>query len=221
MDHPCHKCGHSIEDGKPFCAECGAPQIRVLVPDAPAESVAAGQTILPAIVHKGGPAFPATTIAALPGFHTVRPCALAAGIAALLMFLGLNPFVAALAAGFLAGTYFQRGSSGIAIRPAGGARLGALSALMLFGIATILETAAVVFLHKGVEIRSQVMEKIQQAAGRYPGSDIQPFMDFVSSPAGFAFLIGASLIFGLMAFVILGGVGGAISAAFSGGRNRR
>jgi hypothetical protein len=34
MDHPCYKCGHSVEDGKPFCSQCGAPQIRVLLPEA-------------------------------------------------------------------------------------------------------------------------------------------------------------------------------------------
>lgn len=221
MDHPCHKCGHSIEDGKPFCAECGAPQIRVLIPQAAPEPIVTGETILPAIIHDGVSAFPGATIPRLPGSHAIRHCALAAVLAALLMFLGLNPFVAALVTGFLAATFFQRGSSGNAIRPAGGARLGAVSAVMLFGIATVLETAAVVFLHKGADIRSQLMEKIQQAGARYPGSDIQPFVEWVSTPGGFAFMIGASLIFGLMAFVILGGVGGAISAAFSGRRNRR
>ena len=34
MDHPCYKCGHLVEDGKPFCAQCGAPQIRVAMPEA-------------------------------------------------------------------------------------------------------------------------------------------------------------------------------------------
>src|ERR1700737_1034985 len=41
MDHPCHKCGHSIEDGKAFCAQCGAPQIRVAVAEPSALSAAA------------------------------------------------------------------------------------------------------------------------------------------------------------------------------------
>ena len=29
MEHPCHKCGAAVEDGTPFCKQCGAPQIRV------------------------------------------------------------------------------------------------------------------------------------------------------------------------------------------------
>ncbi len=38
MDHPCHKCGQSAEDGVPFCSHCGAPQIRVAMAEpAPVE----------------------------------------------------------------------------------------------------------------------------------------------------------------------------------------
>ena len=40
MDHPCYKCGHSIEDGKPFCSQCGAPQIRVAMPEPLAPAMA-------------------------------------------------------------------------------------------------------------------------------------------------------------------------------------
>jgi len=29
VEHPCHKCGAAVEDGTPFCKQCGAPQIRV------------------------------------------------------------------------------------------------------------------------------------------------------------------------------------------------
>jgi len=150
----------------------------------------------------------------------VRPCALAAAVATVLMFLGLNPFVAALGTGFLAATFSQRRNPGSTIRPAVAARLGAFSGLLLFGMSTILETLVVVVLHKGPEIRSELMDKVQQAAARYPGPQVEPFLEFVKSPGGFAFMVIASLVFGLVAFLILGGVGGAISAAFAGRRNR-
>ena len=29
MEHPCYKCGASVEDGIAFCPRCNAPQIRV------------------------------------------------------------------------------------------------------------------------------------------------------------------------------------------------
>ena len=49
MDHPCYKCGHSIEDGKPFCSQCGAPQIRVAMPEPSLELVPAGDGAVPAL----------------------------------------------------------------------------------------------------------------------------------------------------------------------------
>jgi hypothetical protein len=65
-----------------------------------------------------------------------------------------------------------------------------------------------------------MMEKIQQAAARYPGPEAQPFLDFVRSPNGFAIMMVASVIFGFVAFVVLGGCGGALAATFLGRRDR-
>jgi zinc ribbon protein len=221
MDHHCHKCGYSIEDGKPFCSQCGAPQIRVATPGPP-EPIAAGDGPLMALVHETEPDFPGVSISSLPAgwSYALRPCALAAAIAVLLMFLGLNPFVAAFGTGFLAVTFSQRRNSGAPLRPAAAARLGAFSGLLLFGMSTILETFVVVVLHKGPEIRSEMMDKVQQAAARYPGPQVEPFLEFVKSPGGFAFMMVASLVFGLVAFLILGGLGGAVSAAFGRRRDR-
>jgi zinc-ribbon domain len=222
MDHPCHKCGNSVEDGKAFCSQCGAPQIRVATPEASAELLAAGGAPIPALVHEANASFAGIPVSALPAgwSYAVRPCALAAAIAVVLLFLGLNPFVAALGTGFLAATFSQRRSPGAAIRPAVAAKLGALGGLLLFGMSTLLETLVVVVLHKGPEIRSEMMDKVQQAATRYPGPQAEPFLEFVKSPSGFAFMMVASLVLGLLAFLILGGVGGAISAALGGRRGR-
>jgi zinc-ribbon domain len=222
MDHSCHKCGHSVEDGKAFCSQCGAPQIRVAIPEVPAELIAAGGSALPAVVRETGSDFPSIPLSSVPArwSQALRPCALAAAVAVVLMFLGLNPFVAALGVGFLAVMFSQRHNPGPAIRPAAAARLGAFSGLLLFGASTILETLVVVVLHKGAEIRGEMMDKVQQAAARYPGPQVEPFLEFVKSPGGFAFMMIASLAFGLVAFLILGGIGGAISAALGGRRGR-
>jgi hypothetical protein len=221
MDHPCHKCSHIVEDGKPFCSQCGAPQIRVAIPGPP-EPIAAGDRALPVLAHEAEAGFPGVSISSLPArwSYALRPCALAAAIAVVLMFLGLNPFVAALGTGFLAATFSQRRNPGSAIRPAAAARLGAFSGLLLFGMSTVLETLVVVVLHKGPEIRTELMDKVQQAAARYPGPQVEPFLEFVKSPGGFAFMMVASLVFGLVAFLILGGLGGAVSAAFGRRRDR-
>jgi hypothetical protein len=221
MDHPCYKCGHSVEDGRPFCAQCEAPQIRVAVAE-PATELAASAEAVTALGGEADTGLPGSA-SSLPvqwphAPSQIAPCALAAGVAALLMFVGLNPFVAAIVAGFLAVSFSRRGTL-TGLRTGGGARLGALSGLLLFGASTILEMLAVVVLHKGADIRAQMMEKFQQAAARYPGPEVKPFLEFVNSPDGFAIMMVASLIFGLIAFILLSALGGAVGAAFLGRRD--
>jgi hypothetical protein len=222
MDHSCHKCGHSIEDGKPFCSQCGAPQIRVTLPEPPAALVLAGDGTVAAGEVEVGAVLPGIAVNSLPESWSrdMKPCSLAAALALVLTFLGLNPFVAALGTGVLAVALSRRRSSGTVIRPAAGARLGAIGGLVLFGMSTIFETLAVAVLHRGAELRSEMMDKIQQAAARYPGPQVQPFLDFARSPGGFAFMMVASVIFGLVAFIALGSLGGALCARFMGRRGR-
>jgi hypothetical protein len=223
MDHPCHKCGHSIEDGKPFCAQCGAPQIRVAMAEASPESMPAGDGAMPEQPREVGPhslSLPASPLS-LSWAQALKPCALAAAVAVVLQLLGLNPFVGALAAGFLAAAFSRRHGFGTVVRAGAGARLGVLSGFLLFAMSTIPEMFAVAVLHKGAEMRSQMMEKLQLMATRYPGPEVQPFLDFVKSPDGFATMMVASVLFGLVAFVVLGGLGGALGAAFLGRNDRR
>ena len=221
MDHPCHKCGNTVEDGKAFCSQCGAPQIRVAVPEASPESLPAGGGAVTALDREVGPSFPPIS-SSLPvsWAHTLQPCALAAAVALGLTVLGLNPFVAALGTGFLAVAFSRRRGPGTLIQGGAGARLGALSGLLFFGASTILQTLAVAVLHKGAEIKSEQLDKLQQWATRYPGPEVQPFLDFVKSPDGFAILMVASLIVACVAFIVLGSCGGALGAALLGRHNR-
>jgi len=219
MDHQCYKCGQNIEDGKPFCPQCGAPQIRVAMAEAAAELAHAGDIAAPALGHElslEASGVPATSLAR---WHQAQPAALAAGVALLLIPLGLNPFVAALGTGFLAVVFARRRGPGSGIRTAAGARLGALSGLFFFGTLTFLVTLAVAVLHKGAEVRGQLIDKFQQAAARYPGPDVPSFLDFARSPSGLAFLLGTLLIFGFVACIALGAIGGALGASFLGRRN--
>ncbi len=211
-----------IEDGKPFCPECGAPQIRVVLPESPAPAAVAGEAAVLAGHAQPEPALhgePSNPLAA-GRFHDLKPCALAAGIAIVLSFLGLNPFVAALGAGGLA-TVFSGRRALATLPPAMGARLGAMSGLLLFGFSTLFETLAVVLLHKGAELRAQMLDKVQQISQRYPGAQVQPFLDFVKTPEGFAFMMAGSVVFALVAFIALGSAGGAIAAAVLGRSHRR
>src|SRR5207302_5475031 len=95
MDHPCHKCGHSVEDGKAFCAQCGGPQIRVAVAEPPSPAVAGnvspdGLTAFSldppsAPIARSAPA-PATRV---QWSRALRVCAVAALISLVIMSLRL------------------------------------------------------------------------------------------------------------------------------------
>jgi MFS family permease len=222
MNYSCHKCGRTLEEGRPFCPDCGAPQIRVVLPEPSPEPALAGDGAVLQEHAEAVHVLPSDSANALPpGWsHDLKPCALAAAIAITLSLVGLNPFVAALAAGWLAVTFSRRRTLGSALRPGTGARLGAITGLLIFGMSTIFETLAVVLLHKGAELRSEMLDKVQQVAQRYPGPEVQPFVDFIKTPEGFALIMVGSVIFGLIAFIALGGVGGALGAWFLG-RNQR
>ena len=222
MNYSCYKCGRTLEEGRPFCPDCGAPQIRVVLPDASPQPVLAGDGAVLQGHAEAVHVLPIDSSNSLPRgwFHDLKPCALAAGIAIALSLVGLNPFVAALAAGGLAATFSRRLIPGTALRSRTGARLGAITGLLIFGISTIFETLAVVLLHKGAELRSQMLDKVQQISQRYPGPQVQPFLDFVRTPEGFAFMMVGSVIFGLVAFIALGALGGAAGAWFMGRRQR-
>ncbi len=157
------------------------------------------------------PGIPARSV---PGqlTQTMRSCVLAAALAFGITLLGFYPFIAAFGAGFLAVIFFRRRNPGIAIRRAAGAKLGAVTGAIFFGASTLLQMLALAVLHKGPEIRSEMIETFQKAAARYPGPELQPMLDFVKSPDGFAFMMVASLVVGGVAFVVLGGAGGALGA---------
>jgi hypothetical protein len=222
MDHPCHKCGNSVEDGKAFCSQCSAPQIRVAAPEPLPESIPAGNGSVGALDREVGPISSGIPLGSLPvsWAYALQPCALAVAVAIGLTVLGLNPFVAALGSGFLAVAFSRRRSPGTLIPRGTGAKLGAFSGLLFFGVSTILEALALAVLHKGAEVRSVMLDKVQQAAARYPSSEVQPFLDFVKSPDGFAIMMVASVVFGLVAFVLLASCGGALGAALLGRRDR-
>jgi hypothetical protein len=221
MDHPCHKCGHIVEDGKAFCSQCGAPQIRVMASEPSLDPAAANGGAVRALDGEAGPGFASIPANPLPVSRgALLPCALAAGVAMGLTALGLNPFVAALSAGFLAVAFSRRRGSGTLIRSGSGARLGAICGLMFFAMSTILQLLAVAVLHKGAEIRSEILDKVQQAAARYPGPEVQPFLDFAKTPNGFATIMVGSVMFGLVAFIVLGSCGGVLGATLLGRHDR-
>jgi hypothetical protein len=213
MEQSCYKCGHMIDEGRPFCPHCSAPQIRV----APLAEVASVPQVAAAL-----PASETVPVLAVPMHwsHAVRPCALAALVGLLLMTLGLHPLVAMLVVGFLGVVFYRQGKPGVSLTAGAGARLGALSGLLWFAMSCILEAGVVLVWHKGPEIRQGLLAVIDQAASRTSDPQALAVFDRFKTPEGIEFLMVAGLIVGFLASVALGALGGVLAAKVLGRRNR-
>jgi hypothetical protein len=222
MEQSCYKCGQLVEEGIPFCPHCGAPQIRVVIAQAaPALAVAADTPITTESPNQS--AEQAVPVVAVPMHWSgaMKPCALAALVGVVLIFLGLYPIVAMLSAGFLAVIFFRQGNPGFSIRTATAARVGALSGLLWFAIASIVGTLLTMVLHKGPEIRSKALEMLQQMASQTTDPQAIAMFDRFKSPEGLEFLMIASLLLAFLASLILGSLGGVLAGFMLRRRDRR
>lgn len=219
MEQPCDKCGQTVEQGIPFCPFCSAPQIRVIVAEPPPQPLAYATASQESVVL---PASQTVPVLALPmqWSASIRPCALAAVVGSLLMYLSLNPFVAMACAGFLAVLFYRQRRPGILVRAAVGAGLGALSGLLLFAISSVLEALLVIFLHKGPEFRNAILAKIQELSSQNSDPQVLALFARIKTPEGFEFFIILCLIAAFFAAIVLGGLGGTLAAVTLGRRDK-
>jgi hypothetical protein len=228
MDHPCYKCGQSTEDGKPFCLQCGAPQIRVTMPE-PEALPAAGNVVsdVSADVSINDPLIlaPPLSVAPISGGvewpRAIRACAIAALVSILVMTLRLMvPPLAMLAAGCLAVILYQRRNPTRRVDARCGAQLGAVTALFCSGVLAIVSAIVLAVLQSSGEIRQQVIDALQQVASRSNDPQMQATLDLLKKPEGLA----AKLILAMVGFLLIsvaaGSLAGALTGAFISRRKR-
>jgi len=210
----------------PFCSHCGAPQIRVTVAE-PVPVVISESEVGPALLANtlGDPSRASVSAGGLrlpvQWSRALQPCALAAFIAAVVMSTGLVALpLAVLGAGFMAVAFYLRRTPGTVVSTTEGARLGACSGLLCFGMWAVLEALAVAVLHKGPEIRKVMLDAVEQTASRYSEPQFQASLEFMRSAAGLTVMMIGSLIVAFLACVILASIGGALAGAFFGRRAR-
>jgi len=221
MEQPCYKCGQTVEEGVPFCPHCSAPQIRVVI----AEPAAPPLAFATATASRDSVALPASQtvpVLALPmqWSDAFKPCALAALVASLLMTLGLNPFVAMFSVGFLAVVFYRQRRREIMIKATAGAGLGALGGLLWFAMSSVIEALVVIFLHKGPELRNELMVRIQQAASQTNDPQVLAIFERLKTEGGLEVLMVTGLIFAFLAAIVLGSLGGALGGVILGRRDR-
>jgi hypothetical protein len=222
MEHSCYKCGHVVADGKPFCGECGAPQIRVAVAEsaaAAARPASESPNLIPALADASAllRGLNVPRIAAIEWPRALPLCAIAALVAALIMSLGLMiPLLAALGAGFLAVNLYHRRSAAWAGNARSGAQLGAVCGAMFFAIAAVLQTAVMAILHTQGQVREKIMDALQQAATRSSDPQVQIAFDQLKTPEGIALMMVLGLTALLVVSIAAGCVAGALTGAFLG-----
>jgi hypothetical protein len=227
MDHPCYKCGQIVEDGKPFCLQCGAPQIRVAVPEPAMPSVAG-------VISSDEPAIYALEQSKVPeplrpaGFFPgiewprgLRVCALAALISVVVMsFRLVVPLLAVLGAGVLAVIFYRHRSPDWKANGRSGAQLGAVTGLLCSSVIALACGIVFAVLQAGGQVREQALEALKQAASRSNDPQMQATLDLLMKPEGLA----AKLILAVIGFflisVVVGSVAGALTGAFLGRRKR-
>jgi len=222
MEQACYKCGQSVEEGRPFCPHCMAPQIRVLVEEPVMAAAHLSEPASVALATDSLPASETVPVLAVPmGWsEALKPCALAAVVASVLMGLGLYPWVAMVSVGFLAVIFYRQGHPATGIRAATGARLGALSGLLWFAMSSLLEAFAVLVLHKGPEVQKALSEALEQFSKRTSDPQTLAMFERFKTPQGHEFLMLLILVMGFFTAIILAAIGGALCGAVLGQRNK-
>jgi hypothetical protein len=228
MGHLCYKCGRDLEDGRPFCLECGAPQIRVAMPEpvAVAGNVSSDVLSAPPVFSLDPPRAPVPlSAAALSGGidwpRALRVCAVAALISIVVMTLRLMvPLLATLGAGCLAVVFYRRRNPTWRGGARPGAQLGAVTALFSSGVLAIFSGIVFALLQAGGQTRQQLLDALQQVASRSNDAQMQAALDLLKQPEGLA----AKLIIGMVGLFLVsvaaGSLAGALTGAFLGRRNR-
>jgi hypothetical protein len=221
MENPCYKCAQTVEEGVPFCPHCSAPQIRVVLAEPAPQPLAFAATTSPDSAAL--PASQTIPVLALPmqWSQALRPCALAAMIGTLLIFLGLFPFVATFCVGVLAVISYRQRSPGTRVKAGIYVKLGALAGILCSGIISSLFALAVTVPEIRTKMQEQSIEGAQRAAAWFPGNpSIQALMDQLKTPQGFVNALIAWCVVLFVLSALAGSLGGALGGAILGRRDK-
>ena len=219
MQNICYRCGRPIEGQPAFCADCGAPQIRVSRP-APAQNA---ETPAPDL-----PSFPEARfsssqgLALSPGIawrdfiRTAIPLAALTGILTLVLPpLGLFVLLPANLVWAIS-RYLRRRP--MDLRGGQGARMGAMMGALSFGFFLASFFAGLPFFW--ADFHNVVIVRIHEIAAQNPDPQAQQMMQRFVTPDGFIVLTAMVLGTFLLIFLVIGMASGALAIAVGKARNR-
>jgi hypothetical protein len=200
-----------VEDGVPFCKQCGAPQIRVIgIEPAPAPPDLS-DTDQPAVSPLGLPSLPSARVQwsrALPGAALGGVFSL---LASAIPFAIFGP--AFLAGGALSVMLYRRHDKQRIPAVGAGAQIGAASGGFGFLFPAILLIATLVY--RPEELRQGVLDSVSHALGRgYDPAKLQQVQELLKTPHGLTFFVAFGLFLMFLIFVVGSSIGGALYAAW-------
>ena len=206
MEHPCYRCGATVEEGNAFCPQCAAPQIRVALEEAPESSGAPSRSLAPLDLSGAS---------AIDWPNAFPACAWAGLIAGLLIMvpLGASFWLGMLASGFLAVIFYRRRQPILELSPRMGARLGAASGVVGFCTFALLTAIETLLRNSGGELRAALLEAVRQSGAHNADPKAQPILDFLRTPQGLTVVLVMGFVVMFLAFLVFSALGGAIGAA--------
>jgi hypothetical protein len=212
-----------VEDGRPFCPQCRAPQIHVqiAIPDAEgatglnsapdefsAETVQTTHSDRPSTIAESTIAGRTMAGSAMNRRIAVR-AALKAGV--LGVFIGMIPLLGIVLTGALA-VYFYRRESKFVLPVALGARLGGAAGIVVFAINALFAVLTIVF-HAQQEYIDDILKIAQRYGVNTDTPQFQASIHNLFTPRGLASFFIISLV--------LASIGGALASRFMRPRNPR
>jgi hypothetical protein len=212
-----------VEDGRPFCPQCRAPQIhvQVAVSDADVSQALnrAPDDFSPAIALETRLASSQTRQASsgtsMDRGKAVR-AALKAGVLGVFISIISVPLLGVLLAGALA-VYFYRRENGFALPAALGSRIGGAAGVVSFAIGALLITIQIFVFHAQQKYIDGILKVAQKFGANAADPEIQASIHNLFTPSGLVITF-----FFLMIFtVVLSSLGGALASLFLRHRNPR
>lgn len=210
VEHSCQQCGNTVEDGRPFCPQCRAPQIHVqaAVPDDVIGSEIAVETGL-----APPPPLRALSVTTIDKGAAVR-AALKAGV--LGVFVGMIPFLGIALTGALA-IFFYRRDNGLVPAAGVGSRLGGAAGVVAFAINALMITIRIFLFHAQQEYTDTILKIAQQFGANAADPYLQASIHNLFTPSGLA----VTFFFGMIFSVVLASVGGALASLIMRSRHPR
>jgi hypothetical protein len=201
-----------VDDNSPFCPTCEAAQVLVATKEYTRAPVTVAVEGAPAFFNAGTFPKPTGNRDAKAELRAAFYAAIV-GVVLSLVQPGASFVIALPVAGFLSVLLYRRFSLKNEPSPRTGFRLGAIGGLFVFGLLMIVIAAGTLVFHSESDAHAQVIQVIQQAQARNPDPQARQVFEYFMTPQGMAFMMVVGFVFMGVLFVLLSGVGGAISAS--------